>query len=466
MFRRVITLFFIGIISLVSINAQLNVGYDGDIGINFLALDSQIDWNDLFNVPEGFADNIDNVSAGDGGGNPFDQWLNTTSDVFFNSVNASMINATQGYFTNLNVTNLGGWSPINVKSNIIFEENTTFENLLNCPIIYTDPSGDTFCTDSLNITNINVTNFAYEFLNVTINASDVEDIWVNETGDTMIGDLNITAGNDLLVNTIAPTSGIAINFTFDVDDPQKASLNMINLGDGDLEWNFVSAIGGSIFTADDIYSNHNLYTNFLLSIGGSNLDTNLPNAVVDTIFRIRNSLSQKAHLVVEGNITSESDSFCNGTTCYTLEELKDEEPVGVVKMFYLNDTYIPSGWVICNGTNNTPDLRDKFILSAGTTYSFNTTGGSTSHNHTSGSLVNSNSGNHSHEEGSLTPTGTPSATITTGLGLTLVATGTHTHTLKGNVTYAGNHTHTISGNVSQTTTLPPYYVLYYICKVS
>jgi len=43
-----------------------------------------IDWNNLFNVPAGFADGIDNT-----GGSSFNQSLNTTDDVTFNSVNAS-----------------------------------------------------------------------------------------------------------------------------------------------------------------------------------------------------------------------------------------------------------------------------------------------------------------------------------------------------------------------------------------
>lgn len=30
---------------------------------------------------------------------------------------------------------------------------------------------------------------------------------------------------------------------------------------------------------------------------------------------------------------------------------------------------IPAGWQLCDGTNGTPDLRDKFIIGAGNTYS-------------------------------------------------------------------------------------------------
>ncbi len=48
---------------------------------------------------------------------------------------------------------------------------------------------------------------------------------------------------------------------------------------------------------------------------------------------------------------------------------------------------IPTGFVLCDGTNSTPDLRDRFIVGAGNSYAVGTTGGSAdaivvSHTHT------------------------------------------------------------------------------------
>jgi len=53
---------------------------------------------------------------------------------------------------------------------------------------------------------------------------------------------------------------------------------------------------------------------------------------------------------------------------------------------------IPSGFYLCNGANGTPDLRDRFIVGAGSSYSVAQTGGSAdaivvSHNHTATSVV-------------------------------------------------------------------------------
>lgn len=42
---------------------------------------------------------------------------------------------------------------------------------------------------------------------------------------------------------------------------------------------------------------------------------------------------------------------------------------------------IPAGWVLCNGANGTPDLRNKFVIGAGNTYAVDETGGDTEHTH-------------------------------------------------------------------------------------
>jgi len=51
---------------------------------------------------------------------------------------------------------------------------------------------------------------------------------------------------------------------------------------------------------------------------------------------------------------------------------------------------IPAGWVLCDGNNDTPDLRDQFIVASGDTYDTDDTGGVSPHNHTF------NAGTHNH----------------------------------------------------------------------
>ena len=43
----------------------------------------------------------------------------------------------------------------------------------------------------------------------------------------------------------------------------------------------------------------------------------------------------------------------------------DSVPVGTIMPFNGKTSDIPSGWYICDGTNGTPDLRDKFLMSYG-----------------------------------------------------------------------------------------------------
>ncbi len=42
---------------------------------------------------------------------------------------------------------------------------------------------------------------------------------------------------------------------------------------------------------------------------------------------------------------------------------------------------IPAGWVLCDGNNGSPDLRDKFVIGAGNTYAVDYSGGSLTHTH-------------------------------------------------------------------------------------
>lgn len=66
-------------------------------------------------------------------------------------------------------------------------------------------------------------------------------------------------------------------------------------------------------------------------------------------------------------------------------------PRGLVCMWAGLLTAIPGGWFLCDGTNGTPDLRDRFIVGAGLSYAAFQTGGSL------GVTINtSTSGAHSH----------------------------------------------------------------------
>ena len=54
-------------------------------------------------------------------------------------------------------------------------------------------------------------------------------------------------------------------------------------------------------------------------------------------------------------------------------------PAGTILPWYGEKANIPNGFALCDGTNGTPDLRDRFLVGAGTTYSLGAKGGEATH---------------------------------------------------------------------------------------
>ena len=160
-------------------------------------------------------------------------------------------------------------------------------------------------------------------------------------------------------------------------------------------------------------------------------------------------------------------------------------PVGGIILWSGSTGTIPSGWALCNGSNGTPDLRNRFVVGAGSTYAVNAKGGSAnatlvSHNHTGSTNTTGNhkhtgsassAGNHSHSQ---TPTGSSiygggaqSGAGASGGSSNTGSAGAHTHSIALN--NAGNHAHSFTtstkGSSATNANLPPYYALCYIMKL-
>lgn len=152
-------------------------------------------------------------------------------------------------------------------------------------------------------------------------------------------------------------------------------------------------------------------------------------------------------------------------------------PSGVIVMWSGSVGSIPKGWALCDGTNGTPDLRDRFIVGARQdeggisktriTGSFTQSGGSTTisidslppHTHNSGTLATNTTGAHTHTTPIAFPSGWSEANSFLSAGARPnISTGA-----------AGDHNHSISGLTGTTGSgLPyvqPYYALAFIIKL-
>jgi microcystin-dependent protein len=155
-----------------------------------------------------------------------------------------------------------------------------------------------------------------------------------------------------------------------------------------------------------------------------------------------------------------------GTTLQTLDNLypilqnapavSATIPSGLIAIWSGSLGSIPSGWVICDGTNSTPDLRNSFILGAGNTYAVGATGGSTdaivvSHTH---SITDPG---HSHfYSNSAGGSGGSLPAYSVAANSAALTAPTSTSTTSISVNTAG-----VSGSGAN---MPPYYALAFIMK--
>jgi hypothetical protein len=137
-------------------------------------------------------------------------------------------------------------------------------------------------------------------------------------------------------------------------------------------------------------------------------------------------------------------------------------PSGTIVLWSGSVAAIPTGWVLCNGSNSTPDLRNRFVVGAGSTYAVGGTGGSAdavtvSHTHTATSSVTDPGHTHSANVGSTTFTPGGGGGLTSPYGLNTTV-GTATTGITVSTTVAS------SGSSGTNANLPPYYALCYIMK--
>lgn len=183
------------------------------------------------------------------------------------------------------------------------------------------------------------------------------------------------------------------------------------------------------------------------------------------------------------------------TTANMLSNLPSGVGVALTGMIVLwsgTSSSVPGGWVVCDGTNGTPDLRDQFVLGAGG--ALPTSGGSSSTTTGATSLGGLTVGDtaltldqipaHTHEYWASSQidfggaSGSPIQTVSSsGTYTTNIPNGTGVPSNQQFIQWSGGssqgtnaaanvHTHSLSGTTTHTHsyTLPPYRALFFIMK--
>ena len=130
--------------------------------------------------------------------------------------------------------------------------------------------------------------------------------------------------------------------------------------------------------------------------------------------------------------------------------------VGMIMLW--SGSSVPSGWRLCNGANGTPNLRNRFVIGAGSIYDSGDTGGSADSDLQAHTHTMTEAGDHKHQVGA-------GSTAYGATGGAVRGSGAGAQSLSSR---EPDHVHTIRSTGSgdgENKNLPPYYALAYIMKV-
>lgn len=172
---------------------------------------------------------------------------------------------------------------------------------------------------------------------------------------------------------------------------------------------------------------------------------------------LKNLVEISKNLYNEKSLILPTDISVNGKFNYL--------PKGVIVAF--NNTKAPKGWVLCDGNNGTPDLRNRFIYGKNNGKNINQTGGSENHKLTINELSShSHSSNYTnnHSHNSFLVNGSGGTTYGYSPFMFL---SRNFISKNGRMSDSGNHRHNIhnTGGNQPHNNMPPYVVLTWIMKL-
>jgi hypothetical protein len=182
-------------------------------------------------------------------------------------------------------------------------------------------------------------------------------------------------------------------------------------------------------------------------------------------FTVAGTITSSGTLAVTGGVTLDGSAGTTGQVL--LSAGSSNTPTwgsafisGMIMLWSGSTGSIPTGWVLCDGSNSTPDLRNRFVVGAGSTYSVAATGGSAdavvvTHTHTA--TVSDPTHSHVYANGSTNAQYKPDGA--SGPAAYLGDSGT-TNAASTGISVSNSSTGVSGTNAN----LPPYYALAYIMK--
>jgi hypothetical protein len=299
---------------------------------------------------------------------------------------------------------------------------------------------------------------------------------VSATGNILTAGLvsatgNVTGGNIFSAGLISATGNVTASTLNAVDI--NLSGNIVVAGNATVNGTTTTINVQTLNIADkDVVVANNVSTSALVDGAGILAGNPTVASIIysDAIkgWTTANNFSVGSNLTVTGTTTltgiptapTPANTVAD-TQIATTAFVRNIVPTGVITLWYGAIVNIPSGWFLCDGANGTPDLRDRFIVGAGSTYAVAATGGSAnatlpSHSHTATSSVTDPGHAHSYNQpvasDAANPPGAsgsqPSATVTAN-AFTGISVSTTIST---------------EGSSATNANLPPYYALAYIMK--
>jgi hypothetical protein len=272
---------------------------------------------------------------------------------------------------------------------------------------------------------------------------------------TVNGNLTVTgnqtsSGNFLAAGVLG--AYIAASYTGGISNGSGAAGTILNV---------TAVASGTIFIGQRVtgsgVTSGTLVTGFGTGSGGAGTYTVNTSQLVGASTSLTGAASAIATTPASGD-----NSVNVATTAFVQTALSGAFITGMIILWSGSSASIPSGWLLCDGSSSTPDLRNRFVVGATSTYAVGATGGSAdaivvSHTHTATSTVTDPGHLHTYGVGNIVyyagggngsrdAGNNPLNTSTASTGITVATTNAST------------------GSSGTNANLPPYYALCYIMK--